>query len=73
MAVKEQSHDRKEGMAFETVTWQKTKALNDNEYEEDFSLRIIVICLSQREIFREGMHGILHMEQNFKGEYSVYQ
>lgn len=48
---------------------EKTKALRTTNVTK---IKFDGCCylIGRREKFRECMHGILHMEQHFKGEYS---
>lgn len=54
---------------------ERTKALRTTDVTENLVGESLLFCLVEKEKFRECMHGILHMEQNFKGEFlqSVFQ
>lgn len=70
--LKNKSHDRRRKMAIKKRSHdsKKTEALKDNKCDEEFQSENRCYLFGCREKFRDCMHGILHMEQNFKGEYS---
>lgn len=73
MAVKEQvTWQEEEKWPLKTVTWQQNESTLDNKCDEEFSLRIVVICLVVKRSLENACMAFCTWNKTLKGNTPVY-